>query len=64
MTDESFAVTLHVYDLSGGMARQFSRQIVGSQLEGIWHTGLVAYGKEFYYGGGISYDLPAKTPFG
>jgi hypothetical protein len=22
------------------------------------------YGKEFYYGGGISYDLPGRTPFG
>lgn len=30
----------------------------------MWHTGLVIYGKEFYYGGGISYDLPARTPFG
>jgi hypothetical protein len=24
----------------------------------------VVHGKEYYYGSGISYDLPAKTPFG
>jgi hypothetical protein len=60
----SYKVKLHVYDISGGMASQFSRQLVGRHFEGIWHTGLVVYGKEFYFGGGISYDMPACTPFG
>ena len=46
------------------MARQFSRQLVGSQINGVWHTGIVIHGYEYYYGGGISYDLPGKTPFG
>ncbi len=31
-------VTLHVYDLSGGMARQFSQAFIGKQLEGIWYV--------------------------
>jgi hypothetical protein len=60
----SYQVVLHIYDISSGMASQFSRALVGKHIEGIWHTGLVVYGKEFYFGGGISYDLPACTPFG
>ena len=59
-----YQVTLHVYDLSGGNAAQFSRQLVGTQISGVWHTGIVIYGKEFYFAGGISYDLPGRTPFG
>ena len=31
-------VKLYVYDLSMGMARQFSQAFVGRQFEGIWHT--------------------------
>ncbi len=59
-----FEVILHIYDLSNGMASQFSRQLVGRQIDGIWHTGIVVYGKEYYFGGGVSYDAPSSTPFG
>ena len=38
--------------------------MVGKQIDGIWHTGIVIYNKEFYFGGGISYDAPGMTPFG
>jgi hypothetical protein len=32
--------------------------MIGQQVDGIWHTGIVVYGKEYYFGGGISYDSP------
>ena len=41
-----------------------SQQLVGKYFEGIWHTGVCVFNKEFYYGGGISYDAPGRTPFG
>jgi hypothetical protein len=59
-----FEVKLHVYDLSNGMAAQFSRQLIGKYIEGVWHTGIVVFNKEYYFGGGISYDAPGMTPFG
>ncbi|RXW24882.1 hypothetical protein EST38_g925 [Candolleomyces aberdarensis] len=64
------SVELYVYDLSGGMAKQLSRQLVGRQIDGIWHTSVVVFGKEIFYGQGIFItqpDLPTdflSTPFG
>lgn len=57
-------VQLHLYDLSQGMARVMSAQLLGKQLDGIWHTGIVAYGQEFYFGGGIQCGTPGCTHFG
>jgi len=44
---------LHLYDLSMGMARSLSAAIVGTQIDLIPHTGIVVYGNEYFYGGGI-----------
>lgn len=46
-------VQLAVYDLSRGMAQSMSQAILGQRIDGIWHTGIVAFGKEYYFGGGI-----------
>ncbi|KAL9666555.1 hypothetical protein QQ045_000890 [Rhodiola kirilowii] len=61
---DGYKVILNVYDLSQGLARQLSTTFLGKAIEGIWHTGVVVYGKEYYFGGGIQ-DAPAgSTPYG
>lgn len=46
-------VYLAVYDLSKGMARGLSQQFLGVAIDIIPHTGLVVFGKEWFFGGGI-----------
>ncbi|GAB9474375.1 Peptidase [Globisporangium polare] len=58
MATTSSAVSLRVYDLSRGMARQLSPALLGKQIDGIWHTGLLVYGKEYFFGGGIQVMAP------
>lgn len=41
----SYSVTCNLYDLSQGIAKNMSRMIIGKQVDGIWHTGIVVYGK-------------------
>lgn len=57
-------VTLYVYDLSMGLANTFSRQFVGQHFEGIWHTGIVVFGTEYFFGGGVCAMQPGTTPYG
>ncbi|KAI9362123.1 PPPDE putative peptidase domain-containing protein [Zopfochytrium polystomum] len=57
-------VQLLLYDLSAGMARMLSQQLTGSLIEGIWHTSVVLYGREVYFGQGIQIDHPGATPHG
>lgn len=57
-------VLLQVYDLSGGLARSMSMMFIGKQIDGIWHTSIVVFGKEYYFGGGICADTPLTTPYG
>nr|XP_020443543.1 desumoylating isopeptidase 1-like [Monopterus albus] len=61
----SYPVKLYIYDISRGMARQLSPLMLGKQLDGIWHTGVVVHGKEHYFvGEGISSCLPGGTLLG
>ncbi|KAK6286638.1 hypothetical protein POUND7_012817 [Theobroma cacao] len=61
---EGHKVTLYVYDLSQGLARQLSMTFLGKVIEGIWHTGVVVYGNEYYFGGGIQQAPLGTTPYG
>ena len=56
-------VQLYVYDISQGLTKQFGPTLLGIPIEGIWHTGVVVYGQEYFYGGGISYDFPVQPFF-
>lgn len=60
----STPVQLYVYDLSNGLARQMSMQLMGRQIDGIWHTSVVVFGKEIFYGQGISITPPGKSHLG
>lgn len=42
-----------------------SQALLGRQIDGVWHTGIVAYGAEWYFGsGGISSCPPCGTILG
>ncbi|XP_039013798.1 desumoylating isopeptidase 1-like isoform X2 [Hibiscus syriacus] len=64
MAEEGYNVTLNLYDLSQGLALQLSTTLLGKAIEGIWHTGVVVYGKEYYFGGGIQHALVGTTSYG
>jgi hypothetical protein len=57
-------VTLYVYDLSQGLARQMSPAFLGKTIDAIYHTGIVVFGYEYYYGGGIQAARPGNTAAG
>jgi hypothetical protein len=58
------SVKLHVYDLSGGLCSALSTQLLGRHFEAIYHTGVVAFGREWFFGGGIFNDAPGQTHYG
>jgi len=64
MDEEGYKVSLNVYDLSQGLARQLSTTFLGRTIEGVWHTGLVVYGSKYYFGGGIQSSPVGTTPYG
>ncbi|KAJ3053130.1 hypothetical protein HDU99_008040, partial [Rhizoclosmatium hyalinum] len=46
------------------MAAMMSVALTGQHIAGIWHTSVVAFGKETYFGQGISIEVPESTPHG
>ncbi|XP_072749132.1 uncharacterized protein [Anoplolepis gracilipes] len=60
--DVRTTVELYIYDLTKGMARVMSSMLIGRQLDGIWHTAIVAYGREYFFGPtGINSVRPGGT---
>jgi hypothetical protein len=64
MAQQQEEVVLHMYDLTHGMARALSLPLLGRQVEGVWHTAVVVFGTEHYYGAGMQRALPGRTHFG
>ncbi|KAL8148696.1 hypothetical protein AgCh_005888 [Apium graveolens] len=46
------------------MARQLSMTFLGKVIEGIWHTGIVVYGTEYYFSGGVQQATVGTTQYG
>ena len=58
-------VFLYIYDLSRGLARSLSPSLIGRQIDGVWHTSVVCFGYEYYYGQGIFVtDRVGQTQYG
>ncbi|XP_046620818.1 uncharacterized protein LOC124305428 isoform X2 [Neodiprion virginianus] len=58
-------VELYIYDLTKGMAAVMAQMLIGRNLEGIWHTAIVAYGREYFFGPtGIQSVRPGGTELG
>lgn len=57
-------VELYIYDLSQGMARQFSLAVTGVQIDAIYHTSIVFGNVEYFFGQGIHRKVPGSTHHG
>ncbi|KAI0977403.1 PUL domain-containing protein [Xylaria arbuscula] len=57
-------VHLLVYDLSGGLARQYSMSMLGFQLDAIYHTSVELEGTEYVYDSGINTIQPGSSHLG
>eukprot|EP01147_Barroeca_monosierra_P001484 gene1484-4642_t len=57
-------VKVYLYDLSHGMMSAMSEAILGRRFEALWHTSIVVFGREFFFGGGIQQAIPGKTVAG
>ncbi|CAK9089268.1 unnamed protein product [Durusdinium trenchii] len=57
------SVKLNWYDVSRGYAKWLPGALLGQDLEGIWHTGIVAFGREYWFGGKVLASEPGKAPF-
>lgn len=54
---------LYVYDLSKGLAGPLTAvQLAGRQIDGVWHTSIVVFGKEITYAlDGIGIAPPGQS---
>ncbi|KAG5470535.1 hypothetical protein LSCM1_01779 [Leishmania martiniquensis] len=63
-TAREMDVSLNVYDLSCGYLRQYGQDLVDLETPGVYHSGIVCYGVEVYFEGGIGVAAAGRTRFG
>lgn len=61
-------VKLYMYDLSKGMAKTIA-PVLGSWLsaeafDGVWHSSVVVFGKEYFFNGELVHVSPGETTWG
>lgn len=55
-------VQAYVYDITQGMAKNMSMMLVGKQLDLVPHTGIVVFGREYFFGAGAQVcDNPGQS---
>ncbi|XP_060522161.1 uncharacterized protein LOC132699459 isoform X2 [Cylas formicarius] len=58
-------VELYIYDLSRGCAPSVSQKLLGKRIDGIWHTSIVVYDREYFFGSsGVESCNPGATALG
>eukprot|EP00929_Paragymnodinium_shiwhaense_P073549 TRINITY_DN37516_c1_g2_i1.p1 TRINITY_DN37516_c1_g2~~TRINITY_DN37516_c1_g2_i1.p1 ORF type:complete len:592 (+),score=101.74 TRINITY_DN37516_c1_g2_i1:94-1869(+) len=53
-------VEVLLYDISSGVSKYLSAPLLGFHFEAIYHSGLLVFGKEYWYGGRVFRSYPAK----
>mmetsp|Transcript_7228 Transcript_7228/g.22614 ORF Transcript_7228/g.22614 Transcript_7228/m.22614 type:complete len:179 (-) Transcript_7228:36-572(-) len=54
-------VQAYVYDITQGMAANLSPLLLGKRVDIVPHTGIVAFGREYYFGAGPCVGKPGET---
>lgn len=58
----TYKVELYIYDLSRGVASMVSPLLIGKRIDGVWHTSIVVYGREYFFGSqGVESCNPGST---
>lgn len=63
-TEPTTKVQLYIYDLTNGMARILSPQLLGFPIDGVWHTSVVFDSQEYYFSQGIQNAQAGRTAHG